>query len=1045
MKILFKNECSKPIVSLILLDWSCRESFHTLKYLSEQTVPRDQYEIIWIEYYNRCSIEISEGLKESEQLGKPPIVDKWIAIEMPEDVYYHKHLMYNIGIVVSRGEIVVICDSDAIVKPTFIDSIIKAFKKDSNIVLHMDEVRNVDKRFHPFQYPSFNEIIGKGCINWVAGKTTGVLEKKDPIHVRNYGACMCALRENLLSIGGADEHIDYLGHICGPYDMTFRLVNAGKKEVWHQEEFLYHVWHPGTDGLNNYLGPHDGKNVSSTALEAIEMKRILPLLENPAIKLIRLQGETSIDHERILEQLINKDTVDGWRINDNKFQMSLGRIAYHRKEYSKALAHWKKMSDLSVVDRQFLGEFGWAYYFMSEYDAAIKVFDRALSVNSDNQFACVGLGWAHIQKGAFAQAKIILERAIRMKSSGSSEILKDAFRGLAVARDALRQARCKAGKNNFKDTVVQICLNVQHYSAKITQRIKKGNFTIPQRFKNKAAGYILKIFHSQCHDTPERKLIKGEAEYLEFKGYPCDIPTFKVQPDLDFLLLEIPPRYFPMMPNGLSYVHNILMKCGINFQTIDMNIITYHRFHERRLRERLDYVVTSSGYVMKEDPWDNANMSEWDKPEVIAHFMAELESLLTEIVRNKPKAVGISLSGNNRSLVKAFVKELRRRVPQTVIVVGGYDCVYYGLGQHLFSDFDYMVIGEAELTLEPLIKALAQGKRPKDLIGIVSRYDSPGRVWFKPPLLQDLDMIDFPRYQWANHVWYQDCERRHFVPITSSRGCHWARCRFCGECFAFRRRTPAKVADEIEYHTKYGFHAFHFNESDVNGDPQALHDLCSEIIRRELKVKFLGQLRIDRRNTEAYFKHLAKAGFTHLRFGVDGWTDNLLKLQNKGYNMEIVFQNLRDCSASGITTTVNMVIGVPGETEDDIDEAIRNIVSCKNYISVVESFNTLLLVCGSEYHRNPDKYKIHFRKDREEIYASHVHYIPAELWYSEEPYIDQDVRMRRMEKIISELYKVGVNIGSFASKVVENLRSEHSKATEVEISKANIGKSESAA
>ena len=253
------------------------------------------------------------------------------------------------------------------------------------------------------------------------------------------------------------------------------------------------------------------------------------------------------------------------------------------------------------------------------------------------------------------------------------------------------------------------------------------------------------------------------------------------------------------------------------------------------------------------------------------------------------------------------------------------------------------------------------------------------------------------------------------------------------------------MADEIEHHTKYGFQAFHFNESDVNGDPQALHDLCSEMISRALKVKFLGQLRIDRRNTAAYFKHLAKAGFTHLRFGVDGWTDNIIRLQNKGYNMEMVFQNLRDCHAAGITTTVNMVIGVPGETEDDVDEVIRNIVSCKNCISVVESFNTLLLVCGSEYYRNPDKYKIRFRKDRKEVYATHVHYIPSELWYSEEPYIDQEVRMRRMERILNELYKQGVNIGSFASKVVENLRLERSRTAEVEKSKACIGKPEVAA
>ena len=98
---------------------------------------------------------------------------------------------------------------------------------------------------------------------------------------------MCALRDDLITIGGADEHIDYLGHICGPYDMTFRLVNYGRKEVWHNEEFTMHTWHPGAAGVNNYLGPHDGRHVSTTALTALNIGKIQPFLINKAIDFLR--------------------------------------------------------------------------------------------------------------------------------------------------------------------------------------------------------------------------------------------------------------------------------------------------------------------------------------------------------------------------------------------------------------------------------------------------------------------------------------------------------------------------------------------------------------------------------------------------------------------------------------------------------------------------------------------------------------------------------------------------------------------------------------
>lgn len=526
------------------------------------------------------------------------------------------------------------------------------------------------------------------------------------------------------------------------------------------------------------------------------------------------------------------------------------------------------------------------------------------------------------------------------------------------------------------------------------------------------------------------KIMSFKSIYKKFcstlKGsiYPIYIPPIEIQPNLDFLLLELPPRYVPMVPNGIGYVHNILKKCGIHFETLDLNIIFYHRYHSRRILERIS-ITTPSGYIMKEDPWDNTNTAEWERPEVIEYFWPWIEEVLHGIVVNRPKAVGISAHANNRTLVKEFIKALRVRVPEVIIVVGGYDCVYHDVGPHLIPDFDYMVINEAELTLDPLVTALSKGVKPKDLPGNIFRYDSPDRKWIETPLLQDLDSIDFPTYEWTDLSLYKTYYGDHFVPIAASRGCRWSKCRFCAECFPFRKRSPQKVADEIEFMVSQGFYNFHFNESDVNGDPKNLYDFCSEIIRRKLKTRLVGQLRIDKRNTGEYFKHLAKSGFTNLRFGVDGWSDNTLRLQRKGYTMRLVFQNLHDCHEAGIYIGVNIVIGVPGETEDDISEIIENIVRCKDYIDIVEGINPLILAAGSEYYKNPDKYKIRFRGDKNEIYKKNPYYIPNDLWYSEDPYIDQEVRIRRLEKICTELYKHRVNIGDFAKRAVENLKKEH--------------------
>lgn len=303
MKFIKRSQRRNPRVSLVLLDWSVRESFHLLHYLGTQTAERDDFEVIVIEYYSR----ISEAIRKFEDQ-----IDIWVVLEMPENCYYHKHLMYNVGIVLSRGEIVMIGDADTMVRETFIQSIIDNFERDPKVVYHIDQFRNMRRDLYPFNFPSFENVLGEGCINNGDGRTTGVLDDKDPIHNRNYGACMCARREDLIAIGGADQHIDYLGHICGPYEMTFRLTNHGRREVWALDEFMYHTWHPGQAGADNYLGPHDGRHMSATALEALTSGRVRPFLENGAIRLLRTgQGKTA---DEALDKLIDSKFYREWDV-----------------------------------------------------------------------------------------------------------------------------------------------------------------------------------------------------------------------------------------------------------------------------------------------------------------------------------------------------------------------------------------------------------------------------------------------------------------------------------------------------------------------------------------------------------------------------------------------------------------------------------------------------------------------------------------------------------------------------------------------------------
>jgi hypothetical protein len=212
----------------------------------------------------------------------------------------------------AEGDVCVICDSGAIFTPTFIEKINEAFAQGPAVV-HLDEVRNNSRRYYPFNYPDVKELLGAGCINWTGKTTRGLDDSPDVLHEADYGACMGARRADLLGIGGADEHPDYLGYVCGPYELTFRLTNAGLSERWLRDEYLYHTWHPNTSGINSdYHGPHDGRFMSSRALAVrTDPKRVMPWVENPWVARVREGGRLDLDE--LISQLAEKEEPQ-WKV-----------------------------------------------------------------------------------------------------------------------------------------------------------------------------------------------------------------------------------------------------------------------------------------------------------------------------------------------------------------------------------------------------------------------------------------------------------------------------------------------------------------------------------------------------------------------------------------------------------------------------------------------------------------------------------------------------------------------------------------------------------
>ena len=151
-----RRDSIKPTISVILIDWSVRESFHSLRYLNEQTFPRERTELIWVECYRHYPEPLHRAIAEPSH---PAPLDQWIVLERSSDTYFHKHELYNAGILAAQGEICIICDSDAIFAKTFIYSVYLAMKSSPRRVVHVDEVRSDSRKFYPFNNPTISDVL----------------------------------------------------------------------------------------------------------------------------------------------------------------------------------------------------------------------------------------------------------------------------------------------------------------------------------------------------------------------------------------------------------------------------------------------------------------------------------------------------------------------------------------------------------------------------------------------------------------------------------------------------------------------------------------------------------------------------------------------------------------------------------------------------------------------------------------------------------------------------------------------------------------------
>jgi len=186
----------KPRLSIILLDWSCRERFDTLHWLNVQNWPRDDIELIWIELYDRV---LDQAMAFAD-----------VVITCGQQGIYHKHVGYNIGLLHARGDLICVCDSDAVFPSDFAKSIFDYFYPEASEGPVEDKPGPINGILMHYE--------GRMSIKY-SRNLRFADQLKEPqwnfwgLHP-NVGACMTVPRDLAIRFGGFDEHKSYNHPSC---------------------------------------------------------------------------------------------------------------------------------------------------------------------------------------------------------------------------------------------------------------------------------------------------------------------------------------------------------------------------------------------------------------------------------------------------------------------------------------------------------------------------------------------------------------------------------------------------------------------------------------------------------------------------------------------------------------------------------------------------------------------------------------------------------------------------------------------------------------
>lgn len=296
---------------------------------------------------------------------------------------------------------------------------------------------------------------------------------------------------------------------------------------------------------------------------------------------------------------------------------------------------------------------------------------------------------------------------------------------------------------------------------------------------------------------------------------------------------------------------------------------------------------------------------------------------------------------------------LRERFPKAKHIAGGPHANIFQ--QECLKVFDSLILGEGE---ELLIQAV------KDIENLELRkiYQQERGV--------DINFYPYPRRKYLSHSTVarkgmmtlknkQGCDDLLGTTVIFSRGCPY-HCYFCAmpqiKKYApgVRYRLPELIEEEIGYLKKeYGIQGINLlDEIGIPPDTSRAIPYLEAIARSG--ILWRGQCRVDGITPEIA-KLAAESGCVALGLGVESVSQRALDIINKRIDLKRARDSIGLLKKNGIEVRVYMIIGLPGEPEDIVEQSWSFIKEVEPDLVILSLFTVRP---GTEVFDAPEKFGI---------------------------------------------------------------------------------------